>query len=444
MATVKFLIQSKKSNAPIYIYFSAGRGQLFKRKTRETVNPEFWNAKKGTVKNPNKSALSKIDFQHLSELSETLPKIESFIYNQYNKRTDFEEINGDWLDEVISAFYNGGRKIQKLDFLLNYLEYYKTDVLPYRTHRGKRVGNSTITKVNGVINTLNEFVKKENPKMKVSDYDHTISNKLEKFLKNRGMGTGTIGRFVKFPKTIINHAKTLGIEISDTLDQIKGYTTETPTIFITEKELKEIQSITFLSTNWETAKDWLVIGFYTGQRASDLLRMNKKMIVNENGNDFIYLRQKKTSKLVKIPLSKKVKEVLAKRKGNFPPSFSDNMESAKTTFNGYLREITKLANIDRLEYGKKFDKSKKSYVYGNYPLYDIISSHVCRRSFATHHYITVPTPIIMSITGHKTEKEFLKYIGKDYNDHSEEMLKYWTNQTENETAEPQQNTKTAN
>jgi cytochrome b involved in lipid metabolism len=48
----------------------------------------------------------------------------------------------------------------------------------------------------------------------------------------------------------------------------------------------------------------------------------------------------------------------------------------------------------------------------------------------------------MAVTGHKTEKEFLNYIGKDYNDLSREMLTYW--KKEKETAEPQQKNKTAN
>ena len=49
----------------------------------------------------------------------------------------------------------------------------------------------------------------------------------------------------------------------------------------------------------------------------------------------------------------------------------------------------------------------------------------------------------MAVTGHKTEKEFLNYIGKDFNDQSKEILNYWRTAqqtTETETLE----TKTAN
>lgn len=49
---------------------------------------------------------------------------------------------------------------------------------------------------------------------------------------------------------------------------------------------------------------------------------------------------------------------------------------------------------------------------------NLVSSHVCRRSFATNFYGNkqFTTPQLMSITGHKTESMFLNYIGKTADD----------------------------
>ncbi|MDV3927728.1 hypothetical protein CMT52_08915 [Elizabethkingia anophelis] len=435
MATIKFLLQSKNNNAPVYCYLSLGRGKLYKRKTRETINPENWNIKKGEPKKLQSGTAKTL--KDIEDLKQRLSDIESFILEQYKNRTDTEIINGDWLDEVITAYYSGGRKAQQLDYLDKYLEYYKTDILPFRKYRGKRITKATSNKQITIINKLQEFITSINKRLKVSDYDVSISNKFEQFLENQGIAKGTIGRYVKYPKTIINQAKSLKIEVSDHLSEIKGFTTETPTIYITEPELQEIQNLTFLKPELELAKDWLVIGFYTGQRASDLFKMNTKMFLKFEGELFINLNQKKTKNGVLIPLHDEVKEILSKRNGNFPPVFSENIESAKTIFNKYLRVIAKQAKIDRLEFGKKWDDEAKRYVYGKYPIHEIISSHVCRRSFATHNYIKVPTPIIMAVTGHKTEKEFLNYIGKDFNDLSKEMLSYWKQMKESNKTESQ-------
>ena len=67
-------------------------------------------------------------------------------------------------------------------------------------------------------------------------------------------------------------------------------------------------------------------------------------------------------------------------------------------------------------------------VKGNYPKDELVTSHICRRSFATNHYGKLSTPVIMSITGHKTETEFLKYIGKTPKDNAEVLNKYWKDQ----------------
>ena len=371
MATLKFRLNSKKENAPIYCYFSIGRGQFYQRKTRETINPEHWNTKKGEpkkIQSGTKELL--IDLQTLKQ---KLSDIESYVLKQYKDRKDDEIINGVWLDEVLEAFYSGGRKIQQLDYLENYLDYYRNEVLPFRKTRGKRIEESTIKKQITIINKIKDFIKSQNKKVKVSDYDVNLSNKFELYLEEQGIAKGTIGRYIKYPKTIISHAKSIGISINESLSEIKGYTTDTPTIYITETELKQIQNTVFLNTNLETTKDWLIIGFYTGQRVSDLLQMNKKQLITLEGNLFVNLSQKKTKTPVLIPLHDEVKKILDKRNGEFPPKFSDNLESAKTLFNNNLRVIAKQSDLNRLDYGKKWNDETKRFDYGKYPLYEIIS-----------------------------------------------------------------------
>ncbi|MBP7174456.1 MAG: hypothetical protein KBA33_10400, partial [Cloacibacterium sp.] len=108
--------------------------------------------------------------------------------------------------------------------------------------------------------------------------------------------------------------------------------------------------------------------------------------------------------------------------------------------------LCKLAGINRIEYGRVWDDEKKHYVFGNYPFYLLASSHVMRRTFATLYYGKMPTVVIMSVTGHKTEKEFLGYIGIDNSTLSEQMYTYWEqleNAPKDNTKQPQQN-KTAN
>ncbi len=62
---------------------------------------------------------------------------------------------------------------------------------------------------------------------------------------------------------------------------------------------------------------------------------------------------------------------------------------------------------------------------GNFEKWELVSSHICRRSFATNHYGKLPTPVIMAVTGHSTERMFLTYIGKTAKDNAESLMAYW-------------------
>lgn len=430
MATVKFMIQSKKPSAVIYVRFSIGSNQVYKRKTRETVNPENWNAKKGGV--VQRTALTREALQNQTEQINTLTKLESFILEHYRKRTETEIINGDWLAEIIDAYYSGGRKIERLDFIENYLEHYKTDILPFRKYKGKPITKGTRQKHLTIVDKFQEFLKTEKKRLKVSDYNISAGNRFVIFLRGQHLSDNTVGKYLKYTKTIFKDAKIDNIEVHDQLSEIKGFTVDTPTPYLKPEELQRIQELLIVNEKLEQTRDWLIIGCYTGQRASDLFRMTPEKFVTINGKEFINLSQKKTKTPVLVPIHTEVKKILDKRKGSFPAQFSKNLESAKTLFNENLKKICKLADIDRTEYGRVYDEVKKHYVFGNYPLHDLVSSHICRRTFATMYYSKIPTAIIMSVTGHKTETEFLGYIGIDNSTLSEQMYSYWEQLDQNE------------
>jgi len=77
--------------------------------------------------------------------------------------------------------------------------------------------------------------------------------------------------------------------------------------------------------------------------------------------------------------------------------------------NRYLKELGEVAGIDepviitRTQGGEKVSETKRKF--------ELISTHTARRSFATNAYKAgVPSLAIMTITGHKTEEAFMRYI----------------------------------
>lgn len=126
----------------------------------------------------------------------------------------------------------------------------------------------------------------------------------------------------------------------------------------------------------------------------------------------------------------KVREILDKRGNSFPKSFGGNIESAKTIFNLYIKEVCRLAGLNQIVSGSKVNPKTNRKEAGKYPKYELVTSHICRRSFATNLYSEIPTPLIMHTTGHGTEREFFNYIGKTNIDYSEQMAKYWNTQSQ--------------
>ncbi len=62
---------------------------------------------------------------------------------------------------------------------------------------------------------------------------------------------------------------------------------------------------------------------------------------------------------------------------------------------------------------------------GIYPKHELVSSHICRRTFATLLYGKIDTLTIMKITGHQTERQFLGYIKITPKEYAENLKAYW-------------------
>ena len=90
-----------------------------------------------------------------------------------------------------------------------------------------------------------------------------------------------------------------------------------------------------------------------------------------------------------------------------------------------LIEGSKSVDINNLDK----TKPKKPKIFRKqkdiYKKWELVSTHIARRSFATNHYGKLPTPVLMSATGHTTEKMFLAYIGKTSIDNAEILRNYW-------------------
>jgi integrase len=154
------------------------------------------------------------------------------------------------------------------------------------------------------------------------------------------------------------------------------------------------------------------------------MRFTDEQIRIEDGKPLLEFTQKKTNKLTTIALHPKVLEILNKRNGKFPYAISDQK------YNDYIKKVCELAELNQLVLGSKnLETAPNSKVYrkktGTYKKYDLVTSHIGRRSFATNFYGTIPTTHLINMTNHSTEAMFLNYIGKSNKDLAKETFKYF-------------------
>lgn len=419
MSKIKYLIQSKSNNAQIYLRLSMSKNGSIKRRTGLLIDSKEWSKSTGLPKQNNPS--NKV-------LASKLRKLSDFVYDELNNSQN-KVINGDWLVHTINSGLDKKEKTKDLDYLVEYGEDYISRLSTKVTKSGKiGVSNATKKKYRTIVNKLINFEKYRNKKILLEEVDSSMAEEfISYFSEVDKLNDNTIGRYLKFIKSICLDAKKKGIKVSRGLEDFKGFTVDVPKVYLSFEELEKIEKTDLINNNHLIARDWLIIGCYIGQRVSDLLRLNCDFIHSRDNFKFISLKQIKTDKEIEIPLHFKVKEILDKRNGDFPPVFSKNVDSNKAMFNRYLKELCKIAEIDEISEGKLYDKEEKRYVYGKYKKHLLVSSHICRRSFATNFYSDkdYPTPMIMNITGHSTETMFLLYIGKKPIDYSMQLAEIW-------------------
>ncbi|WP_075341194.1 phage integrase SAM-like domain-containing protein [Tenacibaculum agarivorans] len=413
MASIKFIFRSKKNFAPLTLRFSHKENN-FKIdifiNTGFNSNREYWfDSKNKQLKYPK--ALSK----ESSEVKTKLIQLEEFIFNRFNQDFKLKNINKPWLQECIDIFFGRNKtKEEKLPTtLVGYIAHYISKAHTIKNSKGTfGLSKSRIDDFKILKKFITEF--QENNIIKIIDVNLDFSNKFTNWMtKIKKYASGYAGRMLSAIKTVCNDALFHGLKVNSQLSKVTGYKTKNEFIVVLSlEELERIKHIELPLKSLENARKWLLLGCYTGQRSGDLLNINLSNFHTRNDLEVIELKQQKTSSLVTIPVLDEVKEIV---NDGFPYKISQQK------FNKYIKDICRLAEINELTEGFLYNKNTKRREFGKYEKWKLVSTHICRRSFCTNNFGRLPNYLIMSVTGHSSEKTFLGYIGKTSYDYAKQF-----------------------
>lgn len=409
MASIKFVLKSDKSPAAIYVRLINGVKTDVMAKTNFVINPADWSKAKQQPKN-----LTNPDFKSLNT---KLTDLKADLLKHYNNSNGKVDINTKWLKDFINPQATHNLPLT----LIGYIEHYA------KVKKGK-VSDSTLQKYSVIKKKLIRFQEHKGKTILIKDINSDFQHDFEEYCKEHNYASNTVAREVRFIKTVCRHAQKNGVEVHYQVDSLEIQYHKVDSIYLTEAELIKVKEAK-LSDSLDNVRDWLIISCYTGQRISDFLRFDKSMIRTEKNRKgktvyLIEFVQKKTGKIMTLPLHQEVLAILKKREGNFPPRITDQR------YNEFVKTVCKKAGIDEMVKGSmKVEITPKSKIYrketGVYPKWQLVTSHIGRRSFATNFYGIIPTPLLMNATGHSTEKMLLNYIGKSSSDMAKEIYEYF-------------------
>lgn len=110
--------------------------------------------------------------------------------------------------------------------------------------------------------------------------------------------------------------------------------------------------------------------------------------------------------------------------GEFPRAISDQ------PYNRFIKEVCKKAGLTYKIIGSKKEllndtDSNWRKMTGKYEKWELVTSHIGRRTFATNHYDKIRASLLAHATGHKSQTIFLKYMRKNNRDMALEIAEYF-------------------
>ncbi|WP_282018149.1 tyrosine-type recombinase/integrase [Salegentibacter mishustinae] len=442
MASVNFRLKGGKNPSSIYVRFRDGGNFNLWKKTGKVIDPKYWTVDKKTKYNGIAPKLIKND-PSLRNLNFHLEKLSIHLVEKFNEVKNPKDIDGAWLEKQIDI-YNGVYKEEKTEInesILDALNHLIDHAHTRENSKGSLgLSKSRINSYKNLRKILKDYEGRK--KIKVCDVNIKFGKEfLNWMLSKKNYSQSYARKKIDDIKTVCVDAELRGIPTSIQLKKVKGGKPKNDfIIYLNPDELEKIKSKDLENNTLENSKKWLLLGCNLGQRGADLLALRESNFVTRQGLELIELKQQKTGKNVTIPVLETTKEIL---QDGLPYPVSIQK------FNDHLKTICKKAGIDEIIPGSKIvmvdddgnelpkdDKGKyvgdgvKRKLAGEYPKWQLISSHVCRRSFASNLYGILPTPLIMQITAHSTEKMLLNYIGKSSMDYAQIIANFY-NQNSN-------------
>lgn len=395
---LKFLIKSTVFPATLYIRVSAGRGMDFTAKTSIAVS-EKWNPESQDCKG------------ELSVNSQ-IASLRATALSKYNEADG--NIDSTWLKNAVCGI-TPKRKIPLPSEYIAYSRFWLKEKAPkWKIGHGKTLSEDSISQNEGFLSILAGFRKN----IPFEDIDNSLIDDFAFYLSKNGYSKKTterhIGRFRFFCHRAISDNISIDGSFADPIF-VKGK--EVKEVYLDMDEIRKVYDLDFTNDDFmDAVRDNFILSCLSGLRVSDFLY---KLGPENLREDRIVITTTKTGQDVVIPLHPFVRQILKKRHGALP------MKVSSKTYNLKIKIICQLAELDERVNGSLYDEKTGKKTFGNYPKYQLVSSHSARRSMATNLKGKVSDETIAAIMGWRSTAMLKTYDKTTVEDHAKRVENLW-------------------
>jgi len=387
MATVNFYLKEPEATGEtlIYLFYHCEAFRL-KISTGEKIDPSKWNENTHRAK---KSLEGFSDFNNfLNRLEAETKRISREILSSGRLLTSDE------LKESLKLSLGKQRKVTEITVYEAFNQFFE--------YKKGKLSENYLKSMTTLKNHLKTFETAKRYKITFERLNLAFYELFTSYLMNDcGQTNNTIGTNISRLKYFLKWSEKMGYnKFTDYKEsEFKAIESETEMTYLTEEELFKLYELPLTkNSRLYNVRESFCFGCFTGLRFSDIAKIREDDI----RDDELILTIQKTRENVTIPLNDFAKDILERNSFRLP--VISNQKS-----NDYIKELCEKAKINEKIKITRFKGAERIEVVES--KFKLITTHTARRTFVTISLEKGMRPeMVMAITGHKSYKNFKKYI----------------------------------
>lgn len=363
-----------------------------------------WDKHNSYIKNPKDNDL----YKEYSNYSKVITNVKDKVDRIFNY---FDYNNIPFSKDIFDQKFDNKEEVKvSVGFFDAFEEYIQLSKLTK--------AKSTITKIKSVKNFISDFVAHSGYNLRLDNVDYRFEEAFKGYcFSEKRTLNNYYAKIIKTLKAFLNWALDRGYHDSIEFKKIRNRENDIEVIYLTTDELTKLYNHDFKNDSKDRARDMFCFLCFTGQRHVDIYNLSN---TNFNGSYLNFTVTKTKTVDHRVFLIKEAKEIINKYVDTiYYPVPRLSSQKLNKTIQECCEEIGLTQEVELTRFiGPEVIKEK-------FRKCDIITSHVGRKTFITNSLIIgISERIVRSVSNHKDEKTFRKYVNISEK-HEQKELEKW-------------------